>query len=83
MLQSDAPKLIDAMREAVARADAAELRHAAHSLKGSSASLGAKHLSALSAAVEKAAKAGSLVETGQIDQIENEFHRVLRAVGKE
>ncbi|MEK7807553.1 MAG: PAS domain S-box protein, partial [Chloroflexota bacterium] len=83
MLQSDAPKLIDAMREAVARADAAELRHAAHSLKGSSASLGAKPLSALSAAVEKAAKAGSLVETGQIDQIENEFHRVLRAVGKE
>gem|GEM_PF-1263286 len=83
MLQADAPKLIDAMREAVTRADADGLRHAAHSLKGSSASLGAKHLSALSAAVEKAAKAGSLVETGQIDQIENEFHRVLRAIGKE
>ncbi|MBI5052735.1 MAG: GAF domain-containing protein [Chloroflexi bacterium] len=83
MLQADAPKLIDAMREAVARADAAELRQAAHSLKGSSASLGAKHLSALSAAVEKAAKAGSLAETGQIDHIENEFHRVLRAIGKE
>ena len=83
MLQADAPKLIDAMREAVTQADADGLRHAAHSLKGSSASLGAKHISALCAAVEKAAKAGSLVETEQIDHIENEFHRVLRAIGKE
>ncbi len=83
MLRSDAPKLIGAMREAVARADAAELRLAAHSLKGSSAGLGAKRLSSLSAAVEKTAKAGSFVEIEQIDQIEDELHRVLRAVGKE
>ncbi|MDQ3742775.1 MAG: Hpt domain-containing protein [Acidobacteriota bacterium] len=50
----DAPRKLASMREAVAGGDAALLRRAAHSLKGSSASLGAFGVAALCGELERA-----------------------------
>lgn len=52
----DSPRKLAAMREAEARADAASLRRAAHSLKGSSASLGAFGVAALCGELERACR---------------------------
>jgi two-component system, sensor histidine kinase and response regulator len=58
----DAPKLIDGMRTNLHADNVEGLRRAAHSLKSSSASLGAKHLSALAKEVEMAARANELTD---------------------
>jgi len=80
----EAPTLITAMRTAVTQSNADKLKQAAHSLKGSSAGLGAKPLSALSAEVEKMGRAGSVTGAAEkIDQIEREYARVLKTLESE
>jgi CheY-like chemotaxis protein/HPt (histidine-containing phosphotransfer) domain-containing protein len=81
IFKHEVPTLIASMREAVSRSDAALLRISAHSIKGSSAGLGAKYLSSLSAEIEKAGKNGLLVEVEKIDEVDREFHRVLKTMG--
>jgi len=73
----DAPVQLSAMRAALGAGDAAGLRHAAHSLKGSSGYLGARRLMALCAEVEQSARQGSL-EAGvlKVEELVDEFERV-------
>ena len=79
--REEAPTLIAAMRTAVTQANAEKLKQAAHSLKGSSAGLGAKPLAAISAEVEKLGRAGLVVGAEEkIDAIEREFVRVIQAL---
>src|SRR5205814_9276620 len=58
MFLSDAQRSMQAIRDAVARQDAALLTRAARARQGSSANMGAKPLSALSLKMEEAARAG-------------------------
>lgn len=82
--RGDAPTLIAAMRTAATQGNAEQLKQAAHSLKGSSASLGAKPLSALSAEVEKMGRAGSMTGAAEkVDQIEQEYARVIKTLESE
>jgi HPt (histidine-containing phosphotransfer) domain-containing protein len=53
----EAPGQVEAVAKGVSRGDQEEVRRAAHSLKSSAASVGARELSALSAKVEELAKA--------------------------
>ncbi len=59
---ADAPPLLDAMAAAAAEGVAAALRRAAHSLKSTSATLGALALAARCRAVEAEAGAGRLAD---------------------
>ena len=58
---SDSPPLFDEMARAAAGGDAAALRRAAHTLKSTSASLGALRLSAICREIENAAIRGELL----------------------
>jgi HPt (histidine-containing phosphotransfer) domain-containing protein len=53
----EAPRQVDTMTEGLSRGEPEEIRRAAHSLKSSAASLGAKDLSELSAKVEELTRA--------------------------
>jgi len=80
----DVPRKIASMLEAVAGADGAALRSAAHSLKGSSASLGAFGAAALCEELEHVSKADSLQNTGALlTMLELELSRVRRAFAAE
>jgi two-component system sensor histidine kinase/response regulator len=56
LFQEDAPRLLAAMREALARGDMALLERSAHSLKGAAANLSAKSASAAAQRLESDAK---------------------------
>jgi len=56
----DSPRLLEAMRLAMAAGNAEEFRRAAHSLKSTSATLGAMPLSRLARGLEEMGKAGTL-----------------------
>src|SRR6478672_3946669 len=60
LFAADSPGLISTMHTAIAAGDASTLRRAAHTLKGSSANLGATALSAICKTLEDLAKAESL-----------------------
>ena len=53
----EAPKQVDAVAQGVSHGVLQEVRRSAHTLKSSAASVGAKHLSELSARVEELTKA--------------------------
>jgi HPt (histidine-containing phosphotransfer) domain-containing protein len=56
------------------------MRRAAHSVKGSSANLGARPLAEISARLEKLAREGTLADTAPIiEQAQAEFERVCQA----
>ena len=61
-----APQLLQSIREAVARNDAAALRKAAHTLKSSSASLGALALAALCKGLEALGRTNRLTEAATV-----------------
>src|SRR5690606_23702256 len=72
----DSPRLIRALEHAAAGPDYEALRDAAHSLKSSSANLGAQSLSAAAKRVELAAREGSLERPAvAVALIANEFAR--------
>jgi two-component system, sensor histidine kinase and response regulator len=73
--------LIDALRAAIISSDAAAVLQAAHSLKSSSANVGATDLTNLCAALEAAAKAGKLGSGwAMLDRLVAEHNRVLLAL---
>ncbi len=81
---SDTGKLTQEMKAAVRAKDAPALKVAAHTLKSSSASLGATDLSALCKEVQKLAAEGSVEPAESIVvQIENEFAGVIVALRAE
>jgi len=78
---AEAPKLIAAMRSAVASRDAPGLSLTAHTLKSSSATLGASSLAGLCAELEAIGKSGSLAGAKvKAGQIEAEYERVKAAL---
>lgn len=73
----DTPPRLVALKDAIKEGDAQALSQTAHTLKGSSASLGATRLAALNAELEKKASHGSLEEASRLlAQLDNEFERV-------
>jgi PAS domain S-box-containing protein len=77
---SDSQGLLDTLRRAASTSDAHGLRQAAHTLKSSSASLGAMQLAEHCKALEAAARKGALEDTGElVGRIETE-HRAVCAV---
>jgi HPt (histidine-containing phosphotransfer) domain-containing protein len=77
LFESAAPERIDAARAAVAAADVASAELALHSLKSSSAQLGAVRLGRLAEEGEVLTRAGTLDGVGQIvDALHDEYARV-------
>jgi two-component system sensor histidine kinase/response regulator len=78
--RQDVPSRLDALRGAAATGDMNDLAYAAHALKSSSGSVGAKRMLAMTSSLEQAARAGRLdgIEAA-IDQIAAEFQRVVIA----
>ncbi len=73
----DARPRVQHMELALLQRDLTGLAGAAHSLKGSASNLGARHLSALCAALETHAKAGELNEAAKMfDELKSEFRQV-------
>lgn len=80
----EAPKRLAGLSVAVDRGDKEALAKAAHSLKGSSATLGARELSGMCAGLEECGKAGRMTEAGQrLSAIQQEFSRVKQALDAE
>src|SRR5207249_3577766 len=80
MFIGDVQRSLASLRDAAARQDAQLLARAAHTLKGSSANMGAKPLSALSLKIEEAARAGSLSGmSALVQELESEMSRVRSA----
>jgi len=76
----DVPSRLDALRAAASCGDAADLAVAAHALKSSSGSVGAKRMYTVAAALEQAARAGQFGGMATaIDQLAAEFTRVIAA----
>jgi len=77
----ETPKLLNAMREAIAQANVEQLRRAAHSLKASSATLGAPGLTHLCRQLDEALREADTLtnEVEQVRQIEIEYQRVETA----
>ncbi|HTY92851.1 MAG TPA: response regulator [Steroidobacteraceae bacterium] len=73
--------LIDSLREAIIRNDPPAVHQAAHSLKSSSANVGATRLTELCAALEATAKTGKLASAwALLDRLVEEHSRVLLAL---
>ena len=83
-LEHEVDKLVPAIQEALAQRDADQLQRAAHSLKGSSAALGAAALADLCLEIETFARQGLVNEAQdvatQIDQIGQDTIAALRNV---
>jgi HPt (histidine-containing phosphotransfer) domain-containing protein len=80
----DAPRQILAMRNALATGDRAALERAAHTLKSSSANLGALELAASCKDIEINAHASQLEKVGQaIDHIELDYAGVCAALSEQ
>ncbi|HUP60276.1 MAG TPA: response regulator [Thermoanaerobaculia bacterium] len=78
--RQDVPSRLDALRAAASSAEAAEVAMAAHALKSSSGSVGAKRMQIIAAALEQKAREGSIDGAeASIDQLAAEFRRVMAA----
>jgi CheY-like chemotaxis protein len=79
-----APRLIETLQTAAARADSGALRYAAHTLKSSSASLGALALAELCGDLETTSNAGNLAYAAEIlPTLEAEYRAVREALSAE
>jgi len=81
---TDAPRLKEAMEAAGLRGDGDGLRKAAHTLKSSSANVGAMGLADLCRELERIGRQGELENIGpMLNELEKEYRRVLAALQKE
>ena len=77
----DSPGLVAGMKEALATGNATEFTRAAHSLKSSSASLGALSLSALAKDLELMGKQANLSgAASKLEQLARHFEQVQKAL---
>ena len=75
------PALMARLKSALAASDLDEIRNAAHSLKSSSANLGARNLAQMCAALEAGARAGSIgADLPKADAVEHEYQAVCAAL---
>ena len=78
--RQDVPSRLDALRAAAASGDPQDLALAAHALKSSSGTVGAKRMYAAASALERAALSGRIDgASAAIDQLAAEFPRVMAA----
>jgi PAS domain S-box-containing protein len=78
--REDVPSRIDALRSAASNGDANDLALAAHALKSSSGSVGAKRMLTMASSLEQNARAGRLDGAeAAIEQLAAEFRRVVVA----
>jgi two-component system, sensor histidine kinase and response regulator len=78
--RQDVPSRLDALRAAAASGDSQDLALAAHALKSSSGSVGAKRMYAAASALELAALGGRIeFASAAIEQLAAEFPRVMAA----
>jgi PAS domain S-box-containing protein len=78
--RQDVPSRLDALRAAVSGADAHELALAAHALKSSSGSVGAKRMQSICATLEDNARTGRIDGAeASVEQLAAEFTRVMKA----
>ena len=78
-----APKAVEGLRQAASEGSIEAVRMAAHSLKSSSASMGAKNLSALFKEMEHSAAAGNAsAMIPLMDQVSAEFERVIASLSE-
>lgn len=81
LFKRETPSQIEAIRAAITARDAEQLRKAAHSLKGSSANLGVRLVSALGAELEKKGRSGAVEGADALlAQLEREYARACRAL---
>lgn len=81
--QASTARLLPLLREAEQTQDMTGVRHVAHTLKSSSASLGALRLSRQCAELEAQVRLDSVENLGfQVDEIGNEIEVVLQALKK-
>lgn len=84
MFLDGARQTITEVAEAMARGDLAEVRRAAHKLKGSSGMVGAKRLATVAAELERAAAAGSVPDgSAFLRRLETEFAAAVRYVAEQ
>ena len=77
----EAPKLVQAIDKAVTQKDAAALRRNAHTLKSSSLSYGAIHLSNLCKEMEVIGRTGTIEGVAEnLPQLQFEYERVKAAL---
>jgi CheY-like chemotaxis protein len=78
--REDVPSRIDALRAAAAAHDTKDLALAAHAMKSSSGSVGAKRMLAVATSLEHSARAGRMDGAdAAIEQLAAEFRRVIAA----
>lgn len=77
---AEAPSLLETVEQAAASGDAESVRHAAHTLKSTSASLGALRLSAVSAEMETAARSGNVPAQPQLADLRVLVDEALNAM---
>jgi signal transduction histidine kinase/CheY-like chemotaxis protein/pSer/pThr/pTyr-binding forkhead associated (FHA) protein/HPt (histidine-containing phosphotransfer) domain-containing protein len=80
----DSPRLLEIVREAVSTDDSESLRHSAHTLRSSSANLGAVNLSKICKELENLGRSGTTTGAAeQLEQLEVEYKRVTIALQSE
>jgi HPt (histidine-containing phosphotransfer) domain-containing protein len=79
--RNDTPQRLDRLRRALDEGDAAEAELLAHSIKGSSANVGAPIVVQLAAEIELEVAAGTLADTdGKLARLASEIDRACRAL---
>lgn len=79
--ESSSTKLREQLRQARAARDLEQIRHVAHTLKSSSASIGGLALSRICAEIEASVRADRVANLGaQLDAMDRELDGVLQAV---
>jgi two-component system sensor histidine kinase/response regulator len=78
VFQEDCPRIVEGMRHAIALHDAKSLEHHAHTLKGSSANLGALAVSHAAGEIEKLAQSDNVDDAGeQFGVLQEEIERLF------
>ncbi len=78
LFEDECPRTIERMRGAIALHDAKSLEHLAHTLKGSSAALGAFAVSEASGEIERLAQSGNVDDSGdQFRVLQDEIERLF------
>jgi CheY-like chemotaxis protein/HPt (histidine-containing phosphotransfer) domain-containing protein/anti-sigma regulatory factor (Ser/Thr protein kinase) len=81
---TSASETCTAIRDAVTQRDAAALEHAAHTLKGGSASMGARGLTDLCDRLQQASQSGTLTDAATIlEDVERELARVVSVLAEQ
>lgn len=79
IFESDTPNIIQAMRQTLAKGDFESLAAAAHGLKGSSLTMGAKALPLLCADLQKYAKEKNILKgEALLSEMEDCFHETCK-----